>query len=357
MASALPAAAPPAPLPPGPGPVTLAHIEQETAARLGPFALLETASASATAVNVEVLKSTIDLGGWVDLHVLRREATRPEDRQARVKAYDPVLGQLQVDRSYISVPLPSEPLELHHLEPALLRRGVRAGLRRCYCQFWLTLVEPDPEDPDAPPLPRSGPVDLTEYSGGWLRLPQQVLDVVDAESDAAGTAAGSVAGWRAYGHNGRAYLLLPNGAANAGLSVIATRDHFSLVDGQYAPDGPTEDDHVLDLDLTYGAALASIELWRIARPQLEAVAAEARQATQAECAAEATRLAVANAPWLFLPGSVRRDRIAPLYGLTGATGRVSAPSLQGAWVNGPDGTEPTHNATAAPRALPPGRNG
>jgi hypothetical protein len=321
--------------------VTLAELEMATAERVGPFALFETKAASASAIAVETLRSTIDLGGWVDLFVLRREATQPEDRVARVKAYDPVLGQLLVDRAYTTVPLPSEPVELHHLDPALLRRGVRAGLRRCYCQFWLPLLEPDPEEPDAPVLPATGPVDLTEYSGGWLRLPQQVLDVVDPEG--AGAPAGSITAWRPYGHNGRAYLVQPLGATNAGLAVIASRDHFSLVDGQYAPDGPTADDHLLDVALEYGAALAAIELWRIARPQLESVAAESRQATQAECAAEATRTAAAHCPWLFVPTGVRHDRVGPLYGLAGAGGRGGA-SLQGAWVNGPTGTEPSRGA-------------
>jgi hypothetical protein len=347
----LPSAAPPAPLPPGLGPITLAQLEQEVAARIGPFALLETKDASASAIAVEALKSTIDLGGHIDLFVLRREAARPEDRTARVKAYDPVLGQLLVDRSYTTVPLPSEPVELHHLDPALLRRGVRAGLRRCYCQYWLSFQEADPEDPTAPVLPATGPVDLTEYSGGWLRLPQQVLDVVDPESG--GAPAGSVAAWRPYGHNGRCFLVQPLGAGNAGLSVIASREHFSLVDGQYAPDGPTEDDQLLDVALDYGAAMAHIELWRIARPQLETVAAEARQATQQEAAAEATRMAVAHCPWLFLPTGPRYDRVGPLYGLAGAAAGGRGGSLQNAWVNGPDGTEPSRNAS---RLLTNGRN-
>jgi hypothetical protein len=319
------------------------------AARLGPFELLETKDASASAIAVEVLKSTIDLGGHVDLFVLRREASRAEDRVARVKAYDPVLGQLLVDRSYTTVPLPSEPIELHHLNPALLRRGVRAGLRRCYFQDWLPLLEADPEDPTAPLLPTTGPVDLTEYSGGWLRAPQQVLDVVDPQS--AGAPAGGVAGWRAYGHAGRAYLLQPLGVQNAGLAVVAAREHFTLVDGAYAPDGPTADDQLLDVDLDYASAFSAIELWRIARPQLETVAAESRQATQTECAAEATRMAVAHCPWLFLPRGGRPERIAPLWGLRGALGTASGPSLAGAWVNGPTGMEPT----AGVRALPDDR--
>jgi hypothetical protein len=344
----LPSAAPPAPLPPGLGPITLAQLEQEVAARLGPFELLETRDASASAIAVEVLKSTIDLGGLVDLFVLRREAARAEDRVARVKAYDPVLGQLLVDRAYTTVPLPSEPIELHHLNPALLRRGVRAGLRRCFFQDWLPLQEADPEDPTAPLLPTTGPVDLTEYSGGWLRAPQQVLDVVDPQS--AGAPAGGVAGWRAYGHAGRCFLLQPLGVQNVGLAVVAVREHFTLVDGAYAPDGPTADDQLLDVDLDYAAAFGHIELWRIAQPQLESVAAETRQSTRDQAAAEATRMAVAHAPWRFLPRGGRPERVAPLWGLRGALGAGATPSLVGVAVNGPDWMAPTHGV----RSLAPG---
>ena len=104
--------------------------------------------------------------------------------------------------------------------------------------------------------------------------------------------------------------------------------------------------------------MAHAELWRIARDRLEAVAAEGRQATQAEAAAEATRVAVANAPWLFESGAIRRDRVGPLWGLHGAgwsTARAGLPaSLTGAVVNGPDWMllRPT-----APLGSPGGRNG
>ena len=331
---------------------TLAELEQVTAERVGPFAELAVLTGDEQSATVEALRSTIDLGGWVDLHVLRREATQPADRVARVKAYDPALAQLQVDRRYTVPPQEREAVELHHLHPDLLRRGVRAALRRTWCQFWLTLEEADPDDPDAPVVPATGPVDLTEVSGGWLRLPQQVLDVLEPA-----TSAQSLPGWRAYQHNGRCYLLLPNGASPYGCSVVGSRAHFTLVNGGYTPDGPLHDDDELDCDVLYAAAMAHAELWRIGRASLEAVAAEARQATQTEAAAEATRMAVAHAPWLFAPTGARTDRIAPLTGLTGAGGPNTAPSLQNAWVNGPTGTEPTHRALVAPSSTPAGRNG
>ena len=66
--------------------------------------------------------------------------------------------------------------------------------------------------------------------------------------------------------------------------------------------------------------MSHAELWRIARDRLEAVAAEGRQATQAEAAAEATRVAVANAPWLFESGAIRTRPRGPPVGP--ARGRV-----------------------------------
>ena len=269
-----------------------------------------------------------------------------------MRAYDPTLGQLQPDRRYVTSPIPSEPVELHHLPPDLLRRGVRAGLRRCWCQFWLPLEGADPEAPEAPVAPQTGPVDLTAYSGGWLRLPQQVLDVLDPDTDGA-----SVDGWRAYQHNGACLLLLPAGMPNPGLTVVASRAHFTLVNGAWAPDGPLNDDDELDADVTYAAAMAHAECWRVARDRLEAVAAEGRQATQQEAAAEATRAAVANAPWLFESGAIRRDRVGPLWGLHGAgwqTARAGLPlSLTGVAINGPDWMAPSNGALGLPR----GRNG
>ena len=94
----------PVPGPIGPGPSSLAAIEQEIAARVGPFALLEVLTGDQGSLTVEVLKSTLDLGGWEDLSLLRREATQPADRVARVRAYDPALGQLQPDRRYVTAP-------------------------------------------------------------------------------------------------------------------------------------------------------------------------------------------------------------------------------------------------------------
>lgn len=305
---------------------TLAALEQATAARLGPYAELVALSGTTRQVVVELLRSTIDLGGWVDLYLLRRAATQAADRVARVKSYDPALGALEPDRSYVSPPTAGELVEVHHLPPDLLRRAVRAGLRRCWMRYRLPLLAADPAHPTAPFVADSGPVDLTAYAP-WLRLPQRVVAVVDP---AVGAWA-SVAGATVYGHAGHVWLRLPAGLPNPGLEVVAVRDHFGYVDGADAPAGPTLDAATLELPVEYGAALGAVEAWRIAEDRLEAVAAESRQATRAETAAEATRVAVVYAPWMFVGG--RDDRLGPLAGLMGATGAGGL--FQHALVNGP----------------------
>lgn len=323
---------------------TLADVEREAAARVGPFASFTVASGDQAGFVAEELKSTIDLGGWVDLHILRRSATQAGDRTSRVKSYDPATGQIVGDRHYVTGFAQGESVELHHLPPALLRRSVRAGLRRCFVQWWLELVTPDPEPPIPPPayvVPETGPVDLTALSGGWLTNPASVLDVSEPIGTGPNRQAGnsepiSIEGWRAYAQGGSALLFLPGGRSNFGATVLTSRPAYSLVNGAVSVGGPTADADQLAVALEYAAAFAHIELWRIARPELEAVAAEARQASQGEAAAEASRMAVAWAPWLFVTGEARKDRIAPLRGLRGAYSGPVAPSLAGAVVNSAD---------------------
>ena len=278
---------------------------------------------------MEVLKSTIDLGGWVDLLVLRREATQPADRVARVQGLRPGPGPA-AGRPAPTSPsrCPASPSSCTTSAPTLLRRGVRAGLRRCYCQFWLPWPEPDPEDPTAPVLPATGPVDLTAYSGGWLRLPQQVLDVVDPEAAGARGERGRLAPLRAQ----RARLLVqPLGAGNAGplghrlprrtsrWSTAATR--------RTAPPRTTTSS---TSPSTTPRPWPTSSSGGSPAPQLETVAAESRQATQPEAAAEATRMAAAHCPWLFVPSRAATTGWVPSTGLAGAGGRAGRASLAGA---------------------------
>lgn len=315
-------------------PVTLAAVEDAVSARLGPFAALEVKSGDQTGAQVEGLRSTLDLAGYDDLFAVRREAVQEADRVARVARYDPPSGTLRVDRTYQGAPVEGEPLVLQHLDPALLRRIVLAGLSRCFLEDWLTLPAPASAPPvgsvwGAPTL-----VDLTAQAF-WLTTPGQVLAVTDA----AGTA---IRGWGALATRGTVLLALPAGVPVAGARVHASRDATTLVDTGAgladAPAGPTAWTDGLAVPCEYAACLAAAEAWRLARDRLEAVAAEGRQPSQAECAAEATRAALRWAPFLFVAGGKRAGRIGPLVGLPGAQG-PGAPSgaalLPGQVVNGP----------------------
>ncbi|HKE13855.1 MAG TPA: hypothetical protein VKB80_03245, partial [Kofleriaceae bacterium] len=59
---------------------SLAQIEQELAARCGPFALHTVASGTTTTVTVAALTSSIALGGETDRWLLRRSASAVGDR-------------------------------------------------------------------------------------------------------------------------------------------------------------------------------------------------------------------------------------------------------------------------------------
>jgi hypothetical protein len=223
-----------------------------------------------------------------------------------------------------------ERLVLQHLDPALLRRIVLAGLRRCFLEDWLELPAPASPPPvgsvwGAPTL-----VDLTAQAF-WLTTPGQVLAVTDA----AGTA---IRGWAPLATRGTVLLALPAGVPVAGARVQAYRDATTLVDGVDDPDGPAAWTDELAVPCEYAACLAAAEAWRLARDRLEAVAAEGRQPSQAECAAEATRAALRWAPFLFVAGGKRAGRIGPLIGLPGAQGPASPGApwlLPGQVVNGP----------------------
>jgi hypothetical protein len=135
---------------------SLMEIEQEVARRTGPFRILEVTNpqsgeppgptSTVTQIVVHRLLSSMTVGGYEDMFVLRRgrftDGTRlplsgqpfvVDDRIRMVSRYDPANGILEVDRAYAYIPYDGEEVELHHLEPeAELRPATLGGLRRCY---------------------------------------------------------------------------------------------------------------------------------------------------------------------------------------------------------------------------------
>ena len=122
--------------------LTLMQIEQEVAARLGPYRNELAASGTASTITCAALTSTIEQGGLTDLSLLRRGFTYggadisgfvTGDRQRMVKDWMPNTGTLLVDRTYTNPVIANEMIELHHLDPAnQLRPAVQRGLWRCF---------------------------------------------------------------------------------------------------------------------------------------------------------------------------------------------------------------------------------
>lgn len=121
--------------------VTLAQIEQEVAPRLGPYRRDVVASAVNLTIVVTKMTSSIDLGGFADLYLLRRGETISgvtvavvdDDRVRQVDTYESSTGTTTIDRLYATPPVAGEYVEFHHLDPAMeLRPAVLAGLKRCY---------------------------------------------------------------------------------------------------------------------------------------------------------------------------------------------------------------------------------
>ena len=317
---------------------SLAELEAETAARVGPFALLEVLTADQGSLTVEVLKSTIDLGGFDDLYLLRREAGQAGRPGGAGQAYDPVLGQLLLDRRYVTSPLPSEPIELHHLAPALLRRGVRAGLRRCFCQFWLALDGEDEGDPDAPCVPAArAPSTSPPTPGAGCASPSRCWTCSTPSTD--GAERGRLA--RLPAQRARCFLLQPAGGPERRASrwwPPATTSPWST--GRRPRTAPTP------TTTSWTSASRTPRPWPT--PSCGGSPATAWRPWPPRGARPPSRRRRRRRPgwpWRTAPGCSsgrhRRDRVGPLYGpprgrLAGRAGLP--PPSPGRWSTGPDGS-------------------
>lgn len=258
--------------------VTLAEIEREVARRAGPFHAHTVASATNTALVVDALKSSADLGGLEDLFLLRRSAAAG-DRVRLVKTYDPAAGRLEVDRAYGSAPTAGEAIELHHLHPdAELRVAVLRGLERCYLLVETTVG-----------LTAGGSHDLTT-SLPWLRDTRQVYGVALAPVQA--TERPARIRWHVTVPSGTGVALRLDPDPMGGSVVLsARRPVSSLVNGVDSLTGPSEDDDALSVPLAYAAAAGHVEAWRRLKHRLLPVAQTGLAVSQEEAATEFTRQA------------------------------------------------------------------
>lgn len=272
--------------------VTLAEIEQEVAARCGPFEQRVAASGTATTVVVGALVSTIGLGGQTDRFLLRRGAV-DDDRVRRVAAYAPATGTLTVDRAYATAPTADEAIELLVLDPAAeLRPAVLRGLARCF------FVERA-----AVPVTAGRVEEDLSAALFWLTDVGQIRGVTNRVGDA-GVVSPIPLTWYAPASSSGGVGLMVDAAPAGAYLVEALRSHATRVNGADAPDGPRTDADAVDCPLDYAAAAGHVEAWRRCRATLAPIAAAGYAGDLAEARGEFERLV--KAQWWYWD---RPDRV------------------------------------------------
>ena len=277
--------------------ITLAELEQEVARRTGPFfqaaqdSGVPTSSTTTSAI-MPSLKTTALLGGPENLWLVRRgrlqdgtltpQPINPADRERMVQTFDSGAGRVIVDRNWRDAMYPSELADFTHLHPAQeLRKAVLAGLRRCFIEDTVL----------AEVTSGYGDIDLTmQYP--WLTSPMQVTRAQYGWVKPTGDAP-----FGADLQGGHVMLTGTSGSYSPSNTwVTALRPHISLVNEEYSPTGPTEDDDELAVDLDYAAAAGHIEAWHLFPSRMFAAAAGNLQATQEMAAREFTRQALIWGP-------------------------------------------------------------
>jgi len=271
---------------------TLAEVEQAVARRCGPFEIhLCTDAHSLTNVTATALVSSIDLGDWADVWLLRRGVLlsgQPVpgfsvyDRQRRVAGFTPATGALVVDRPYALGVQAEEVIELGVLDPAQqLRPAVLAGLARTY------FVDRVAVAPTGVGLEHDLSAALF-----WVVDVGQVRGI-EYRSGLAGTVRPGSLGWHRVFATAAGVQVALAGRMGGELIVEALRPHATWVSGADSATGPTLDTDTLDVDLAYAAAAGTIEAWRICRPTLASAATagliDGRETAKAEFEAEVNR--------------------------------------------------------------------
>lgn len=242
--------------------VSLAQIEQEVGARVGPY-LKDGCSATpstGTLVYVDALKSSGNLGGLTDLWLLRRGKKTDGtsivgfvsgDRQRLVKTYSSDDGYLEVDHAYTTAPVADEEIEVHLLDPRnQLRPAVLAGLRRCYVADRVTVALAG----------AAAERDLTAALP-WLTEPWQVLDLSWSLGSNPIFAPQAVPFFRAFSQGGSVYV--DSDAFDPfpyTVYVSVLRPAWTKVNGLSAPPIPTVADTTggsLLANTVYNAAVAA----------------------------------------------------------------------------------------------------
>lgn len=274
--------------------VTLAAIEQEVAARLGPFETYTATGGSGSSVVVGELASTVGPGGYEDMWVLRRTAPAG-DRQRRVLSYDPTTGTLAVDRGYAVAPAAGEPVELTVVNPSqVLRPAVLRGLGRCYYAERVDV-----------PVTAGAVAQSLSTALFWITDTGQIRDVRSRLGDAAAVLAAPLP-WSEVVPGSGGGVDLDVLAPPGGVYVVeALRPYATRVNGVDSQAGPTQDGDLLDCPLAYAAAAGHVEAWRRAQAVLLPIAQAGYAISLQDAAAVFTRQVRAQ-PWFWdAPDRVR----------------------------------------------------
>lgn len=259
--------------------LTLADLERELARRVGPFSRYVARASVAGVMPLIELASTYEQGGLVGLYLLRRgfmagdvnspEVTGPavagfvaNDRVRLIAEHDAGLGEVTVDRNYVTQTVLGEGVEVMALDPREIRRAMLRGLERAF------FVDRIPVTAATYAAER----DLT-VSLPWLRDPEWVLELRNVPT---GSLERPIPGgqWSTEGIGGHVWLTMGPDPAPASLLVRTLRPHASWVNGADSTTGPTADLDDLAAPLDYAVCMAHDWLWDTAKDLLRPLVSE-----------------------------------------------------------------------------------
>lgn len=244
---------------------TLADVERELSARVGNFWVDTASYGDNLHVGTLYQTSSIPLGGWQDLWVLRRGVMALDgsavpgfvatDRERRVKAEPDSDGHLEIDRSYTVAPVVGEQIEFHALQPTIqLRASVLRGLHRIKYVDRLSMASVAPE----------AERDLTAIAP-WVTQPEQVLDLETIYPGSIYVPT-KVKNWGKFVQEGHVWIWATPDPYPFRLLVYHWRRADTQINGTYVANyqrpGIAQDADVVHVDVTWAGAAAHVEAWR-----------------------------------------------------------------------------------------------
>lgn len=269
--------------------VRLMDIERRVAQRVGPTKIVYAAAGSSESlIKAAKLTSSLNLSGVSDTYILRRgikqdgtfvPAYNTADRVRQVATYTPNAsggGTAIPDRAYAVAPVEDECLEFVYIDPDVTREAVLAGLERCMFMDTINIVA-------SAVVPEFNLTVLVP----WILRKSQVKRIQNVRNNL--RLATDIPWSQLVSRQGAVYLEAVRQPFTSTLTVTALRPVNTLVNGQTTLSGPDSDVDVIMVPLMYAAAAGHIELWRIARAELQNAAQIGYQTTQKEAADEFTK--------------------------------------------------------------------